>query len=79
MVQATRAGQLIDGYRGAAPGDREALLDALVNLGRLALDLRDVIDAIDINPFMVREHGAFALDGLVVLRPPGHSSAPNHD
>jgi acetyltransferase len=70
MVQATRAGRLIDGFRGSKPGDREALLEALVNLGRLALDLGDVIDAIDINPFLVCERGAFALDGLVVLRPP---------
>jgi acyl-CoA synthetase (NDP forming) len=69
MVKATRAGRLIDGFRGAKPGDREALLDALVNLGRLAHDLGDVIDAVDINPFLVGEHGAFALDGLVVLRP----------
>ena len=44
--------------------------DALVNLGRLARDLGDVIEAVDINPFLVCEQGAFALDGLVVLRPP---------
>jgi acetyltransferase len=70
MVKATRAGRLIDGFRGSKPGDRDALVDALVNLGRLARDLHDVIDAIDINPFLVRERGALALDGLVVLRPP---------
>ena len=69
---ATRAGRLLAGYRGAKPGDCDALFDALVNLGRLALDLGDVIDAVDVNPFMVCEagQGAFALDGLVVLRPP---------
>ena len=47
----------------------ETPADALVNLGRLAHKLPDVIEAIDINPFMVCERGAFALDGLVVLRP----------
>ena len=70
MVKATRAGRLLDGFRGSKPGDRDALVDALVNLGRLAQDLGDVIDAVDINPFLVCERGAFALDGLVVLRPP---------
>jgi acyl-CoA synthetase (NDP forming) len=70
MVKATRAGRLLDGFRGSKPGDRDALLDALVNLGRLAQELPDVIEAVDINPFMVCERGAFALDGLVVLRPP---------
>jgi acyl-CoA synthetase (NDP forming) len=72
MVQATRAGRLLAGFRGSKPGDLEALTEALVNLGRLARDLSDVIEAIDINPFVVCEQGrgAFALDGLVVLRPP---------
>jgi acetyltransferase len=69
MIQATRAGRLLAGYRGKS-GDIAAVADALVNLGRLAADLGDVIEAIDINPFVVYEHGAFALDGLVVLRSP---------
>jgi hypothetical protein len=69
MVRATRAGRLLDGFRGGKPGDMEALCAALVALGRLARDLGDVIEAIDINPFVVCERGAFALDGLVVLRP----------
>jgi acyl-CoA synthetase (NDP forming) len=68
MIKATRAGRLLEGFRGSKPGDRDALLDALVNLGRLAHELPDVIEAIDINPFVVCERGAFALDGLVVLR-----------
>jgi hypothetical protein len=74
MVKATRAGRLIEGFRGSKPGDRDALIDALVNLGRLAHELPDVIEAIDINPFLVCERGAFALDGLVVLRPSATTS-----
>ncbi len=70
MVQSTRAGRLLQGFRGGRPADIDALCDALVNLGRLARELGDVIEAIDVNPFLVRERGAFALDGLVVLRPP---------
>jgi acetyltransferase len=69
MVNATRAGTLIAGYRGAPAGDLDALIDAVLNLGRLARDLGDIIEAVDINPLMVCERGAFALDGLVVLRP----------
>jgi acyl-CoA synthetase (NDP forming) len=70
MVRATRASRLLAGYRGGRLGDTNALIDALVNLGRLAMDLGDVLDAIDINPFMVCERGTYALDALVVLRPP---------
>jgi acetate---CoA ligase (ADP-forming) len=74
MVRATRAGVLLDGFRGRMPGDVDALCDALVNLGRLARDLGDVIEAVDVNPLLVREQGVVALDGLVVLRPPGSKS-----
>ena len=70
MIDATRAEQLLAGFRGSAPRDRAALCDGLVNLGRLARDLGDVIEAVDVNPFLVRGQGAFALDALVVLRPP---------
>jgi acetate---CoA ligase (ADP-forming) len=71
MVRATRAGAMLEGFRGRKPGDIDALCDALVNLGRLARDLGDVIEAVDVNPLLVREQGVVALDGLVVLRPPG--------
>ncbi len=72
MVRKTRAGRLIEGFRGK-PGDMDALCQALIDLGRLALDLGDAIEAVDINPLLVcqRGKGAFALDALVVLRPPG--------
>jgi len=72
MIKATRAGRLLDGFRGGKAGDIEVLIDALVNLGHLARDLGDIIEAVDINPFVVCERGggAYALDGLVVLRRP---------
>lgn len=70
MVSETRAARLLAGFRGRKPGDVDALCDALVALGRLASDLGDAIDAVDINPLLVGEQGAVALDALVVLRPP---------
>jgi acetyltransferase len=70
MVRATRAGRLLAGLRGGRPADVEALYAALVDLGRLARDLSDIVETIDINPFLVCERGAYALDGLAVLRPP---------
>jgi acyl-CoA synthetase (NDP forming) len=71
MVRATRAGAMLEGFRGRKPGDIDALCDALVNLGRLARDMGDVIESVDVNPLLVREQGVVALDALVVLRPPG--------
>ena len=70
MIMATRAGRLLEGFRGHPPGDLDALCNALVSLGRLARELGDVIESVDVNPLLVRERGVLALDGLVVLRPP---------
>jgi acyl-CoA synthetase (NDP forming) len=67
MLRRTRAGRLIEGYRGSAPRDMEAIIDALVGLGRLAMDLPDIIESVDINPFVALPHGAMALDALIVL------------
>ena len=73
----TRASRLLAGYRGGAARDLNALADAMVALGQLAVDLGDVIEAIDINPVSVRAEGrgACALDALVVLRPPARENA----
>jgi hypothetical protein len=72
VIAQTRAAQLLAGYRGAPPCDAEALAQAMVNLGRLACELGDVIEAVDVNPVAVRAQGrgVVALDALVVLRPP---------
>jgi acetate---CoA ligase (ADP-forming) len=72
MVQATRVGRLLEGFRGGKPGDIDALCDTLLKLARLACNIGDIIEAVDINPFLVceRGHGGYALDGLVILRPP---------
>ncbi len=71
-IALTRASQLLGGYRGAPVCDVEALAQAMVSLGRVACELGDVIEAIDVNPIAVRAEGrgAVALDALVVLRPP---------
>jgi acetyltransferase len=70
MLARTRAGALIDGYRGSGARDGEAVVAALVGLGQLAADLKDVIESVDINPFVAlpRGQGGLALDALVVLR-----------
>ena len=73
MVGELRGAALLDGVRGAKPADVDALLDAIMNVQRLAMDLAgpnqpDGIAEIDINPFVVRPRGAVALDALVVRK-----------
>jgi acetate---CoA ligase (ADP-forming) len=69
LIERTRAGTLVGGYRGRPPLDREALAAALLGLSRLMLDAAGRIESIDINPFLLRERGGLALDALVVLAP----------
>jgi acyl-CoA synthetase (NDP forming) len=60
--------KLLAGVRGAKPGDVDALVTAIMNVQRLAMDLADDVAELDINPFTVRPRGAVALDALVVKK-----------
>lgn len=70
LIGRTKAAKLLDGYRGAGPYDRKAVVKALVALSRIALDLGDAIESIDVNPFVAlpKGKGGIALDALVILR-----------
>ena len=52
--------------RGAPPADVEAVIDALVRLSLLALDVGDLIDALDVNPLIAGPAGCIAVDALVI-------------
>jgi acyl-CoA synthetase (NDP forming) len=71
MIHGTRGVRLLQGFRGGAPADLEALADALVRLSQLAVDLGDLIAALDINPLIVlpRRQGVWAVDALVEVEP----------
>jgi acetate---CoA ligase (ADP-forming) len=68
IIGRTRAARLMAGYRGSAALDIEAVVDALVGLGRLASDLEGFVESIDVNPFVALPKGGCALDALIVLR-----------
>jgi acetate---CoA ligase (ADP-forming) len=68
LLRRLRIHRLLTGWRGAAPVDLDAAIDAIVGVGRLAAELGDRLDALDINPLMVSGAGAVAVDALVVRR-----------
>ena len=76
LIARMRGGKLLHGYRGQPALDIEAVVDALVALGRLAVDLEDVVQSIDINPFVVLENGGMALDALIVLQRHARARTP---
>jgi acetyltransferase len=67
LIEETRAGKLVHGYRGRPPLDVNAAVAALIGLSQLMIDAGGRIQSVDINPFLLRRRGAVALDALVVL------------
>ncbi len=56
---------LLEGARGAAPADKDALASALSRFSVLAAALGDVVAEIDVNPVIAGPDGAIAVDALV--------------
>jgi hypothetical protein len=63
-----RVAALLAGARGRPPADLDAVADAIVAMSRLALDLGDALQAMDINPLICGPSGAIAADVLVIAR-----------
>ena len=73
MIASTRVARLLDGFRGAPKCDIESLVSAIVAMGRLASELGDMVESVEINPLLVRPDGAFALDAkLDEAKDPGN-------
>jgi hypothetical protein len=68
LLQALRIRSLLDGWRGSAAVRVDAVVDAIIGMSRLAIELGDRFDALDVNPLVVSEAGAVAVDVLVVRR-----------
>ena len=68
MIDDLATQKLLGEFRGERAVDRGQLAEALVGLGRLAVDRPDVA-SVDVNPLIVQPDGALvAVDGLVELR-----------
>lgn len=74
LLSGLTARKLLEGVRGAAPADGEAVIAAIVRLSVLAADLGDLIDGLDINPLIAGPDGCWATDALVVPRSDGGSA-----
>jgi acyl-CoA synthetase (NDP forming) len=68
LIKRVRASKLLTGWRGQAPYDQQALVDALIALSNFALTYCDQLEGVDINPFLVQHTGAVCLDALVTIR-----------
>ena len=63
-LRGLRLWPLLDGYRGRPRADMAAVAGIAARLGQLMLD-RPELEEIEINPILVREAGAVAVDALI--------------
>jgi acetyl coenzyme A synthetase (ADP forming)-like protein len=70
MIRSLRLSKLLDGYRSAPPGDRDALARVLMKVSALADAIPEMVE-LDLNPVAVLPpgRGAIALDARMRLAP----------
>jgi acyl-CoA synthetase (NDP forming) len=66
MLDALDISRLLAGVRGSPPADRAAVLDAVVAVSRIAVELGDLLAAVDLNPLIVTATGAVVVDTLIL-------------
>jgi acyl-CoA synthetase (NDP forming) len=70
MIDETRLGVLLSGFRGRPKADRRAFEDMVLRLSAFAVDHAATLEGVDVNPVFVRPegHGCVAVDALIVKR-----------
>jgi acetate---CoA ligase (ADP-forming) len=67
LINRTKAGVKLKGYRGKPKLHEPSVIKALVGLSNLMADANGRIASIDVNPFLINEKSGVAVDALVVL------------
>ncbi len=70
MLTTLRSSRLLDGYRGAPPGDREALVSVILRVSSLVESMPELRE-LDLNPVKVLPpgEGAIVVDGRIRIGP----------
>jgi acetate---CoA ligase (ADP-forming) len=67
LIDAVRGAKLLDGWRGSPPLDRAVLAKVLSRVSEFIVMQQGTIDAVEINPLLVKPDGVVALDALIAL------------
>ncbi len=70
MVKEIKGFKILEGSRNKVRADTNAIIDALLRVSELAIEFKDKIVELDINPFFVFEEGRGGRvgDALMILR-----------
>jgi succinyl-CoA synthetase beta subunit len=69
MLGSLRGRALLDGVRGGAPADLEALSAVIARIGDLAVALGENLESLEVNPLWVDGARLVALDAVVTWTP----------
>ena len=74
-IASLKVGKMLYGYRGRDPGDEEAAVAAALAIQQFAIEQRERLLELDVNPLLVRArgHGAVAVDALIRIAGVGES------
>jgi acyl-CoA synthetase (NDP forming) len=75
LINRTKAGVKLKGYRGKPALHEASAVKALVGLSNLMADAGTRIASIDVNPFLINTRTGIAVDGLIVLNNAAAKSA----
>jgi acyl-CoA synthetase (NDP forming) len=78
LIDRTKAGVKLKGYRGKPALHEASAVKALVGLSNLMADAGQRIASIDVNPFLINARTGVAVDGLIVLNNAAAKSAAGH-
>ncbi len=68
LLEELQGKAILDGARGKAPVDKEAIIDVLLKVSNLMNDNKETIKELDINPLIVYENGIKAADAMIVVQ-----------
>jgi acetyltransferase len=78
LINRTKAGVKLGGYRGKPALHEASAIKAIVGLSNLMADAGTRIASIDVNPFLINTRTGVAVDGLIVLNNAAAESAVGH-
>ncbi len=70
MIKNLKAHQLLEGFRGSKPVNKEALTKALLAFSDLVMDVHESIESIDLNPVLCSPEKCVVADARIMLRKP---------
>src|ERR687885_1348331 len=68
MIENLKGKQILKGFRGSEPVSIDVLSNAIVNIGKLGIDMASYYESIDFNPVIVYPNDYCVVDAKIILR-----------